>query len=571
MSNNPNAFVSKAYSGLSMKRSKFNRGHSLSTTYNTGDLVPLYWDEVMAGDTIDMRDTRAVVRMATPIAPVMDSLYQNIYAFFVPNRLLWEHWKNFCGEVPGAGLPQRQYTVPQLSVLNTLPTNCVSHGCLGDYMGLPPVEFSAVSQNTPVGYSVSALPFRAYAMIWNEWFRDENLQNLTPFYTDDVTRSFQNSGDPILGGKLLKVGKIHDYFTSALPYQQKGNPVSVGLLGFSPLVTNGKELVSVGGTQPLFNIERNSGSSAVVDLIGTASGDATLPPNTYELTTRDNSTIPPHTRRITMTNLGVDLGDVSGITINELRLAFQTQRFLERSARCGSRYIEYLRAHFGVVSSDARLQRPEYLGGFSQPVNIQQIVQTSSSTEVSPLGDTGAWSLTPFSGNLGVHSFEEPGILMVLGAVKVNESYCQGLLPKFNRVNLYDYYHPVFANIGEQSIKNKEIFLPRQGMSGNTVFGYKEAWAEYRYGFNEITGRMRPKDFADTSDYQSFDIWNFANNFDALPVLNEGFISQGSEFVQRTLAVDQKDSDQFIANFYFGFKWTRVMPAYSVPGLIDHH
>lgn len=571
---------------VDIKRSIFDRSFQHKTTGNVGDLIPFFVDEVLPGDTFVV-DTAFVARMTTLIKPVMDNAYIDIFYFAVPNRLLWDHWKEFCGENNSSPwADETEYTIPQL----TAPSGGWKKGTIADYMGIP-INVANIS--------VNALPFRAYALIWNEWFRDQNVQEPCVVSKDDATNAGTNaeaSANPAnaeLGGMPCKVNKFHDYFTSALPEPQKGDPVEIGISGVASLSpSDGVSWVAVktrsgmnaaSGPPIQFGVSPNSQDSAG-GLLGLYTDQAStgtireLP--LYSLDVLDStgkgvSSIRP--REITRSNLVVSTNDIAGsiladlsnataIAINELRLAFATQRLLERDARGGTRYTEVIRAHFGVSSPDARLQRPEYLGGKRVPVNINQVLQMSASSEDSPQGNTAAYSLTSDVSSSFTYSATEHCYILGLACVRTDHSYQQGIERMWSRKRRFDFYYPALANIGETAILNKEIFA--QGGTGGVddqPFGYQEAWAEYRYKPNRISGAFR-------SQYdQSLDVWHYGDDYSELPTLSASWMAETTANVDRTLSVPSADEDQMIFDFAIKLKCTRPMPIYSVPGLIDHN
>lgn len=524
---------------VGVSRSRFQRNSDNKTTFNTGDLIPIYLDEVLPGDTHQI-DVACVMRMATPIFPVMDNAYCDFYFFFVPDRLLWEHWKEFMGEnKETAWTPKTEYSVPQV----TAPKGGWEEGTLADYLGLPTkVE----------GISVSALPGRAYGLIYNEWFRNQNVTQPTLVEVTDATTTGKNDGSAtndsaITLAKPLKAAKVFDYYTGALPEPQKGEPITLPLTGNAPVrAYDGNELAT---DAVYFKDYRILGE----------------PKNT----TGENSPDTWHIYGSTETgNEGVDqklytdLSSVTAATINQLRQAFQIQKLLEKDARGGTRYREILREHFGVISPDSRMQIPEYLGGYRLPINVSQVIQTSSSDGTSPLGNTAALSVTTMNKPMFTKSFTEHGLIMGLAVVRTDQTYQQGIERMWSRKGRYDYYWPVLANIGEQAILNKEIYA-----QGNTTdeeaFGYQEAWADYRYKPSKVTGLFR------SNAAQSLDAWHYAQDYDALPTLSTAWMEQTDAEMKRTLAV--QNQPDFIADFYFMNKTTRCMPVYSIPGLIDHH
>lgn len=529
---------------VGVSRSRFRRNSDNKTTFNTGDLIPIYLDEVLPGDTHQI-DVACVIRMATPIFPVMDNAFCDFYFFFVPNRLLWEHWKEFMGEnKETAWTPKTEYSVPQV----TAPTGGWEEGTLADYLGLPTkVE----------GISVSALPGRAYGLIYNEWFRNQNVTQPTLVEVTDATTTGKNDGSAtndsaITLAKPLKAAKVFDYYTGALPEPQKGEPITLPMNGNATikpydLVTD-KELGWHGtdNEHPISDFqfstpEEGETLNYTKDLIGTTRGTS---------------------GGAKVVALRADLSSVTAATINQLRQAFQIQKLLEKDARGGTRYREVLREHFGVISPDSRMQIPEYLGGYRLPINVSQVIQTSSTDSTSPLGNTAALSVTTMNKPMFTKSFTEHGFIMGLAVVRTDQTYQQGIERMWNRKGRYDYYWPVLANIGEQAILNKEIYA-----QGNTAdeeaFGYQEAWADYRYKPSKVTGLFR------SNAAQSLDAWHYAQDYDKLPTLSTEWMEQTDTEMKRTLAVQSQPD--FIADFYFMNKTTRCMPVYSIPGLIDHH
>jgi hypothetical protein len=516
---------------VGVSRSRFQRNSDSKTTFNTGDLIPVYLDEVLPGDTHQV-DVACVMRMATPIFPVMDNAFCDFYFFFVPNRLLWEHWKEFMGEnKETAWTPKTEYSVPQV----TAPKGGWEEGTLADYLGLPTkVE----------GISVSALPGRAYGLIYNEWFRNQNVTQPTLVEVTDATTTGKNDGSAtndsaITLAKPLKAAKVFDYYTGALPEPQKGEPIQLPLTGAAPIKAySEKELTNIRDSF-MWIATASPIEVANVDKNGTKANG--LPTNTY---------------------MGADLSAVTSATINQLRQAFQIQKLLEKDARGGTRYREVLREHFGVISPDSRMQIPEYLGGYRLPINVSQVIQTSSTDGTSPLGNTAALSVTTMNKPMFTKSFTEHGFIMGLAVVRTDQTYQQGIERMWSRKGRYDYYWPVLANIGEQAILNKELYA--QGSAKDEeAFGYQEAWADYRYKPSKVTGLFR------SNAQQSLDAWHYAQDYDALPTLSTAWMEQTDTEMKRTLAV--QNQPDFIADFYFMNKTTRCMPVYSIPGLIDHH
>lgn len=544
---------------IDIRRSTFDRSHSLKTSFNVGDIVPFFIDEVLPGDTFNV-DTSKVVRLQTLLTPVMDNIYLDTYYFFVPNRLTWSHWKQFNGEnTESAWIPQTQYEIPQI----TAPADTGwSIGTIADYLGVP--------TGVP-NLSVSALPFRAYALVMNEWFRDENLSDPLVFPVDDATVVGVNTGtfvtDVAKGGLPYKAAKYHDYFTSCLPSPQKGPDVLI------PSATS--------GNYPVVTMAEvhDPGGYALSGFVGNANTGVALDGSRYlnevpsTRTAALSATGGSATSAFDPNNLWALSSGGLGASINQLRMAFQIQKLYEKDARGGSRYIEILKSHFGVTSPDARLQRPEYLGGNRIPININQVVQQSATAS----GETAQGTVTGMSVTTDTHSeftksFTEHGFVIGVMVARYDHTYQQGLERFWSRKDRFDYYWPVFANIGEQAVKNKEIYAQgpaKKDSAGNViddqVFGYQEAWADYRYKPSRVTGEMR-------SQYaQSLDVWHLADDYTALPMLSDSWIREDKANVDRVLAVTSSVSNQLFADIYIKNRTTRPMPMYSIPGLIDHH
>lgn len=508
---------------VEISRSRFQRNSDNKTTFNTGELIPIYLDEVLPGDTHQI-DVACVIRMATPIFPVMDNAFCDFYFFFVPNRLLWQHWKEFMGEnKETAWTPKTEYSVPQV----TAPAGGWAEGTLADYLGLPTkVE----------GISVSALPGRAYGLIYNEWFRNQNVTQPTLVEVTDATTTGKNDGSEtndsaITLAKPLKAAKVFDYYTGALPEPQKGEPISIPLGNFAP----------VGLRSSI------TGEEAEISTLVGINGAVTMAGN------------PGLERPV---QLVTNLKGATAATINQLRQAFQIQKLLEKDARGGTRYREVLREHFGVITPDSRMQIPEYLGGYRLPINVSQVIQTSSTDSTSPQGNTAALSVTAMNKPMFTKSFTEHGFIMGLAVVRTDQTYQQGIERMWSRKGRYDYYWPVLANIGEQAILNKEIYA-QGNKTDEEAFGYQEAWADYRYKPSKVTALFR------SNAKQSLDSWHYAQDYKELPTLSTTWMEQTDAEMKRTLA--RSDQPDFIADFYFMNRTTRCMPVYSIPGLIDHH
>lgn len=561
MSRNANSRFATNPVRLDMSRSKFPRNFSHKTTFNAGQVIPFYVDEVLPGDTFQVR-TSKVVRMQTLLTPVMDNVYLDTYYFFVPNRLVWEHWKQFMGEnTESAWIPQVEYEVPQL----TAPANGWEVGTLADYMGVP----TGVK-----GLSVSALPFRAYALIMNEWFRSENLTDPLNIPVDDATVQGVNTGnyvsDVAKGGKPFVANKFRDYFTSCLPSPQKGPDVTINTaqLGNAPVVPMDKPVPKDLLNYP-YNVYIPNGNSDFGAGYHAGSVHQNAFGGAYWLAKDGNSDLDPTIDNGVVgypANLWAQFDNtVSVATINQLRTAFQIQKFYERSARGGSRYIETLKAHFGVTSPDARLQRPEYLGGNRIPVSINQVIQNSGTVSGStPLGDTGAMSLTTDVHSDFTKSFVEHGFVIGVMVARYDHTYQQGIERFWSRKSMFDYYWPEFANIGEQAVLNKEIYAQGNAQD-DEVFGYQEAWADYRYKPSRVSGEMR------SSYAQSLDVWHLADDYSKMPALSDAWIHEDPATINRVLAVSDNLANQFFCDIYVQNYSTRNMPLYSIPGLIDHH
>lgn len=513
-------------------RSVFNRNHQHKTTFNEGYLIPIYVDEALPGDTFTLKMTM-LIRLGTPIVPIMDNLYLDAFFFFVPNRLLWVNWQKFCGEQVNPG-DSTSFTVPQVTYTSAT-------GNLWDYFGLPLGGNGAGGVN----FTVSALFSRAYNLIWNQWFRDQNMQNSVVVDTGDGPDNPANY-------VLLQRGKRHDYFTSALPWPQKGIGVTIPLGTSAPV--SGSIVRSTISPIPQFQGVTDVTNKNLQMTNTNAAQFSTVASGTQNVKWGDNT-------GLILSGATADLTNATAATINSLRQAFQIQKLLERDARGGTRYVEILKSHFGVTSPDARLQRPEYLGGGSAPVIINPVAQTAPTVA----GQTPQGNLAAFA-TLGAHnigftkSFVEHGVIIGLVATRAELTYWQGINKMWLRQTRYDFYWPALAHIGEQSILNKEIYANADA-NDPLVFGYQERWAEYRYKPSILSGLHRP---AATG---SLGFWNLAQAFTTLPTLGNTFIVENAP-MQRVLAVS--GAPHFIFDSYLQVKCARPMPIYSVPGLIDH-
>lgn len=532
-------------------RSKFDRSHQLLTTINEGDLVPIYCDEVLPGDTAQVR-LNGLIRMSTPIYPIMDNCYMDTYFFFVPCRLLWEHWENMFGENDTDYWAEKtEYSTPTCTIGGK---SGLKNGTIGDYFGLP------TEIKNPI--RVNALPARAYAMIYNEWFRDENVEPplMLGYKKDDAggtaddaasngtaaanypTATVETNEAVMYSRKPAKAGKFHDYFTSCLPSPLKADPVEINLSGNAP-IKGYKD----------FNYEEPQ-LQQVSPIV-----ESSVRPGA-EITARAAYTVLKQGGNNAY--LGADLSEVSAISIQDLRMAIALQHIFEADARNGTRYREFLSGTWGVTNPDSRLQIPEYIGGQRIAINVNQVVQTSQTdTKTSQaLGNTAAYSLTTCSKQMVDYAATEYGYIIGLAVVRVEHSYQQGLATKWTRGGRFTYYDPRLAALGEQPVYNREIYA--QGTDeDNQIFGYQEAWADYRYKPSYVTGEMR-------SNYQtSLDAWHYADDYNELPHLSAEWIQEGTQNIDRTIAVTSAKSHQFLCDFYFDEKWYREMPIYSIPGI----
>lgn len=531
---------------INIKRSSFKRPNRHLTTFSCGQLIPIYVDsDIMPGDTVKM-EMGEIVRMTTPIFPVMDQAYLDIYFFFVPHRLVWEHWREFWGENRTTHWEQPvTYTIPQI----TAPAGTGwTQGTLADFMGIPIGK---------PNISVSHLPFRAYCQIVNDWFVDENLKDPCNYTKDETTVTGANSGTYVTyteaGALPYKAAKFHDYFTSALPAPQKASSVSIPLGKTAPIV----------GTD-------NISSLAVLDS-NLVNKQLYVYNSTGGLALNTGDTTVTSLASGKSIGLAADLSNAIGASINTFRQALALQSFYEALARSGSRYTEIIKGVFGVTSPDGRQQRSEYLGGSRININMDQVLQTSSTDAVSPQGNTAAFSCTVDSGEIFTHSFTEHGTLMGLAVVRTDHTYQQGIDRMWSRTKREDFYVPQLASLGEQAILNKEIYA--QGSSvvdsdgkvvDEKVFGYQECWAEYRYRQNITSNEMR------SNANGTLDAWHYADDYNSLPILESDWIDETVKNMDRTLTVKSTNASQFFGDFYFNATYVRPMPVYSIPATLTH-
>lgn len=554
---------------LDITRSRFKRRQDVKLTMNAGQLIPFYVDEVLPGDTFSI-DQAAIIRMTTPIFPVMDNCHMDIYYFNVPCRILWKNFKRFMGENDtGPWAQTQEYTIPQVKVTGTAEKPAPYEGSIMDYMGIP----TKVSKGANSAFSVNALPFRAYAMIWQEWFRDQNVDNpainsdadATVNYTDDETKGM-DAATPDLeyilqnaytGGRPLPVNKYHDYFTSALPSPQKaGEPVAIPLSGPARVALyNNPDFKEI--FKGSIGFKGNNNVSPGMYNKGYVGGNYE---NTYAIVSGQDESEPAGTS--TTAYLGADLSSVTTTTINQLRQAFQVQKYYEQLARGGSRYREMIYSLFHTKISDKTVQIPEYLGGTRITINMSQVIQTSGTTAESPQGNTAAVSVTPYNGSMFTKSFEEHGYVIGVCCIRHDHTYQQGLERMWSRKTNLDFYYPVFANLGEQAILKKELYLTGTE-TDEQAFGYQEAWAEYRMKPNRISGKFR------SNAKGTLDSWHYGDNYTETPSLSQAWMKEGDSEIQRTLAVDNEP--QFIMDTIIDNTSVRPMPMYSIPGLVDHH
>lgn len=543
---------------MKASRTRFNRDQTVLTTFDSGKLIPFYVDEVLPGDTFNV-NTTAIIRMTTPKYPVMDDAFIDFYYFYCPNRILWDNFKKFMGEAESKPwMPEEEFKVPEIYVIGTDEDPVPHEGSILDYMGVP--------TKVKKPFTVNALPVRAYVKIWNEYFRDENIENAAVIRTGNAPEAYNETEDDniegviqraITGGRCLPVNKFHDYFTSCLPYPQRGPEVTLPMTGNAPIRLGNPsgDYLELGAELQMALAVNSTNNKAGTLSYGKVTG-APGEKNAMEFTGTEKTT----------GEIGAggwmyaDLSSITATTINDLRKAVAVQQYYEALARGGSRYREQVQALWDVVISDKTVQVPEYLGGGRYHVNINQIVQTSGqqTNADTPIGETGAMSVTPVNESSFTKSFEEHGFVIGVCCVRHNRSYQQGLERFWSRRDRLDYYVPQFANLGEQPVKKKEIMLTGTDKDEET-FGYQEAWSDYRMKPNRVSGKMR------SNAEGSLDFWHYADKYDKEPTLSQEWMSEGKAEIARTLIV--QNEPQFFGAIRIANKTTRRMPLYSVPGL----
>ena len=545
---------------MKTSRSRFKMKQDIKLTLNAGELIPFYVAETLPGDTFSV-DTKGICRMSTPIYPVMDNCYLDIYYFHVPMRIVWEHTKEFFGENNENAWEQKtEYKIPKINIgaPNKKEASPLENSIL-DYMGVPT---KIIKKNDTKTFKINALPVRGYVKIWNEWFRDQNVDNpaLNVKNDSDVGYLDQEEGknkeitlqQAYKGGRPLWVNKFHDRYTSALPSPQKGEPTLIPMSGNAMVFAYKDKEVSIehtgtawmnggGNAAPYISAEYVNGTKRPVEVSGALHNGGT-----------------GEEAPIEAFYLGADLSSVTGATVNNLRQAFAIQQFMEADAKGGTRYREVIRNHFGVDIDDKTVQIPEYLGGQRYMINVNQVVQTSATNEKSPQGNAAAISVTPFMENSFTKSFQEHGYVIGVCCIRNDNTYQQGVEKLWSRTEKYDFYWPEFAHLGEQAILNKEIYV-QGNEEDEKAFGYQEAYSEYRMVPNRVSGAFR------SNATQSLDAWHYADNYSKLPTLSQEWLATDKSVINRTIAVPSQP--QFIMDILVENDAVRPMPIYGTPGL----
>lgn len=544
---------------MNVSRSKFTRKQDIKFTMNAGKLIPFYVDEVLPGDTFSV-NTAGICRMSTPIYPVMDNCYLDLYYFYVPMRIVWDHTKEFFGENNKTAWTQNtEYEIPGLQITPGADLDAPKEGSILDYMGVPTKIFKQGTLDQ-LSIVINALPVRGYVKIWNDWFRDQNIDNPAVLRTGDGPVTYQDRGEESTsdqdlawassGARPLWVNKFHDYFTSALPSPQKGEPTLIPLSGNAAVRGYRDDTLKDSRSLGFYMEPEDNGAGGTIESSITSNAQA-APVQIRGKPFENNN-------GANWMYLGADLSSVTGATINNLRQAFAVQQFMEADARGGTRYREIISNHFGVNIDDKTVQIPEYLGGQRYMINVSQVVQTSATENTSPQGNAAAISVTPFTENSFTKSFQEHGYVIGVCCIRNDNTYQQGIEKMWTRKEKFDFYWPEFAHLGEQAVLNKEIFL--QGTEDDEkAFGYQEAYAEYRYKPNRVAGKFR------SNAEQPLDAWHYADNYAQLPTLSQDWLATDKTNINRTLAV--QDQPQFICDFLVTNESVRPMPIYGTPGL----
>lgn len=550
--------------GVSVKRSVFNRSHSVKTTFNASKVVPVMWEEVLPGDTIKL-NVKSIVQSLTPIVPVMDAAYVDFHVFYVPNTIIFDNsyndqstnhesaWARFMGENQKTFWTESTYGTLSLPKISC-PVGGWAVGTLADYLGLPVgVDYSSYTSGLP-----NSIPFNAYISICNSWYRNENVEPLLELVASKFNTVYTGDNSRLeLGGQLFTAYKFNDYFTSALPEPQKGPAVAFQIVGDIPVYAAKSKSIpdNIQSNSGLLQMKKIGGEETTGKYFLGAQGAAPDPFNVLAKDGVDSFNGP----LLSPSNLFASADGTTVGNINDLRTAWAIQQYNEKNARYGTRYVENINAHFGVTAPDSNLSRPEFLGAVRQPVSQSLIPQTSSTTDISPQGNTASFSRTIVGSGTIVKSFTQHGVIMVTMIVRPEHTYSQGIERKFTRSTLFDFYSPSFANLGERPILNREIYISKNESTDNSIFGYQPHWSEYRYANNRVSGLMRPSVSANIA------FWNYADFFTATPTLTSDFLKETTSNIARTLAVNTENSYQFFADIAFDFVHIRPLPVNSIP------